>query len=802
MIRMSLRVKVLGTFLTLIVSLHLSLSFFVLDRSKREADTLADSQLENGARVFERLILDREEQLLSSVKVLVSDFGLRGAVATGDRATVASALENHGERIRADLTFFMDLDGVLGARSPLEAHLDPDRGAMQRLLSEAKASGQAAGTAVVSGRPYQIVLAPVKAPRTIGWVGMGFELDRELAQELRDLTDLEVSFWALRDNAPLESFELRASTLSVSDRAKVLRGVQLGALRTQVSKPFLLADSDWISFPLILHSGAGEQVGAALQTSYTKVMSSYRAQRSELISFFALGLALALAGTIPLARRLTNPILALAAGARAISAGDLSAEVDASDSADEIGELARSFRVMQAAVSEREQEIVHQSLHDPLTDLPNRIAVADALSQAIHDHDDLAVVILDTTRLKDVNGNLGTAVGDEALVQTAQRLRDCEEIEWVAHLGAGDFLALLPFEDEAQIVPAVSAIIEMLERPIQIRGAKVSLSFLAGLAKAPQDGESTDALMQRAELALGLSKSQANSISSYVPGLEEANHRRVGILIALERALECGDLELHYQPKVEIESRRVIGAEALIRWTHAEMGRMNPEEFILLAEQSGFIGRVSDWVLKEAIGQAAVWAQAGLELCISINLSAHDAAEESLPEKILGVLANAGATPDQIQIEVTESAVMKNPERAAALLQRVRDVGVRISIDDFGTGHSSLAQLRTLPSDELKIDQAFIRELRLGTPDEAIVRTSIDLGHSLGLKVVAEGVEDSGVLRLLNTLGCDIAQGYGLGRPMPASEFPTWLEAFNKETSSGQENDETPGDREGLASER
>jgi diguanylate cyclase (GGDEF)-like protein len=777
MSRFGLRVRFLVTLLLLIVGLQAATSLVVLERTRREAESHAHTQLEAGGRVFERLVGERERQLLANVAILVGDFGLRRAVATQDRATVASALENHGARIRADLAFLMDLEGRLDAATPLGVDLEVDDRDLQDLLERAKRTGRAAGIGFVAGHPHQIVLAPVHAPILVGWIGMGFELDRELASDLRQLTGLEVSFWSARGTGSAVRLE---STLPPPDQAALAEALSSGGLASGSTTP-VVQDEGWFSLPVAVGSGDPEHTGAVLQTSRELALAAYQAQRGDLLRFFGAGLVLAFGAALWTARRLTQPIGALARAATAISSGDLQAPVAVAARSDEIGQLAQSFRVMQQALGERERRILHDTRHDRLTGLPNRNAVESELAARIGRGERFVVILLDLVRLKDVNDNLGNAIGDEILIGSAERLRDSDAVAWAARVGGDEFLLVVEGDDEARVSRTVDRLVADLEAPHDVRGARLVPRFRAGLAFAPKDGNDPEALMRRAEMAVALAKSDRNDRACYVPGLEESNHRRVGILIELERALEVGDLELHYQPKVSLRSARVVGAEALIRWRHAKMGPMNPAEFIGIAEQAGLIGRISEWVLDRAIRQAAIWSTRGIDLQLSINLSADDAASGSLPERVAAVLALHGAQASHLRIEVTESVVMTDPKRVSGLLGRIRDLGIGIAIDDFGTGHSSLAQLQTLPCDELKIDQAFVRGLRAGTANAVIVRTTIEMAHSLGLHVVAEGVEDRTSWNLLAQYGCDVAQGYFLGRPMPPADFLAWLDRFTKE---------------------
>ncbi len=777
--RFGVAARFLVTMLGIILTMQLMTSWVVLSRSRQDAEAHVHASLASGGRIFQRLVEVREDRLLESVSVLVSDFGLKQAVATADRPTIESALANHGARIEADLTFYVDLEEVVGAWTPPNLALDAEDPSLRELLDRARDEGRASGVLLANGRPHQIVLAPVKAPLTIGWVGMGFELDAVLARELRRLTSLEVAFWSVP--APGGPPHI-ASTHGMEGEAELASALAAGELRSLSGDPVLLPGSDWISLSLRIGDDEQHETGAILRTSSAEAFGTFHSLRADLIRFFALSVALAFGGALVTSRRLTRPIAALVEATRALSAGHFETRLEV-HSSDEIGDLAETFCVMQEALADREREILYHSSHDGLTRLPNRSAVPPELTRRLGSHGDeaFAAIVLDIDRLKDVNGTLGAAIGDEVLCRTAERLRSLAGVDWLARIGGDEFLVIAPRVGVEELQAQVEGWIRELGRPHAIRGAHVTLDLAAGFAVAPDDAADADVLLRRAEMALASAKDQRVPVARYEAGLEEANQRRVGILIELERAIERDELELHYQPKLDVRTRRVHGVEALVRWEHHRMGRMNPAEFVAVAEQAGSIDRLSRWVVDAALAQREAWIRAGLDLEISINLSAIDLSQGSLAERLAERLRESPKGAAGIQIEVTESAIMTDPVRAAESLRRIREIGIGVAIDDFGTGHSSLAQLRNLPSDELKIDQTFVRFLREGTVDDVIVRSAIDLAHSLGLEVVAEGVEDRTTWRLLEARGCDRVQGYWIARPMPADQLVLWLDRFEKE---------------------
>jgi diguanylate cyclase (GGDEF)-like protein len=776
----SLRARVLALLVGLLLVTQLATSAAVLHATGRDAQAAAAAALTAGGRIFDRLLTDRERQLLASVAILASDFGFKLAVASADLPTIESVLENHGGRIGADAVLLVTLSGDVAAVFPRSVRDALDPPALRPLLRDAERDAGTTGLLMIGDAPHQVVVVPVNAPLRIGWVCMGFRLDDALARDLHDLTGLEVSFWGRRQGGEAAP---PASTLPAPDRDRLHAALAQGVLDRFADAPAVLPGSGWLTLSIPLARGAGAQAGAILQTSLDAALAPWRALRAELIVLFALGLLLALAGALVTARGIARPLNQLAGAARRIAAGDYAARIDARGG-DEIGVLADSFRSMQRAIGARETEIVHRASHDPLTELPNRAAVGARMAERLARREPLEIVLIDIFRLKDINDTLGHAAGDAVLRAVAERLRArCGAAGFVARIGGDEFLAVLEPEGDAAAGPAADLLREV-EAPIRAGGALVRVRAAAGSARFPQDGADPETLLRRAELALSRGKSEGTPCARYAGGLEEVNQRRIAILAGLEDAIAADALELHYQPKVSVATRAVVGAEALVRFTHPELGPLRPDEFVALAEQAGAVRSLTGWVLRRAIRQRREFRERGVDLRIAVNLSARDLSDASLPAAIVELLDAEGVAAADLAVEVTESSVMADPALGSRILRELREVGVAVAIDDFGTGHSSLAQLERLPADELKIDKSFVRTLREGSVDEVIVRAAIELGHELGLKVVAEGVEDAATWRLLERLRCDAIQGYFVSRPLPAAALPAWIDAWTK-TASG-----------------
>jgi diguanylate cyclase len=431
----------------------------------------------------------------------------------------------------------------------------------------------------------------------------------------------------------------------------------------------------------------------------------------------------------------------------------------------------------------------HQALHDPLTGLPNRELFADRVGQAIRTADrqlrPAALLLLDLDRFKDVNDTLGHHHGDLLLDEVATRLTGVlRQVDTVARLGGDEFAVLLP-EVDAEGAPAVAEKLRVaLHQPLTLDGVGLDLDASIGIAVYPDHGGDAAELLQHADVAMYAAKQTHAGFMVYDPAVDQHSPRRLALLGGLRRALERDELVLHYQPKADLSSGQVLGVEALVRWQHPAHGLLAPGEFIPLAERTGLIHPLTRWVLDAALRQAGQWRRAGHELSIAVNVSTRSLLDRDFPDQVADRLAAWQVPAGSLVLEVTESAVMADPALALDVLGRLHALGVGLALDDFGTGYSSMAYLKALPVDELKVDRSFVGQMASSTSDAVIVRSTIDLGHNLGLHVVAEGVESEGTWEELKTLGCDTAQGYHLGRPMPATELERWLQQAVPEQTS------------------
>ncbi len=734
-------------------------------------NTLAD-ELRVGARVLNRILWARGRQLSDTVRVLASDFAFREAVASGDRPTITSVLTNHGSRIAADAVFLISLDGSVDADT-LGGRFVGRPFPLPSLVTRARAEGEASAIVSLDNRPYQFVVVPVLAPQPIAWVCIGFTIDARALDDVRRLTALDVSLWSTTAGVQ----PLLISTLVPQQQAELLERIRD---RVAIHEAMQLGSEAYETLLQPLETADNSKINMLLQRSIEEARRPLRKLELQIFALSSVALLVAIVAAIFFARGVTSPLRRLAEGAQRIGRGDYSSPIEIAQD-DEIGQLASAFNGMQTGISEREERIRFQATHDSLTGLPNRALFLDRLALEIAGAKQrgslVGIVMMDLDRFREINDTLGHNFGDDLLVEVGRRLRETiRESDTVARLGGDEYAVMFDTTDAPSAIDMAKRIGRALETSITLGGVSIEVRASMGIALCPLHAEDAGTLMKRADVAMYQAKENHDAFSVYEPGRDENTLRRLAILSELRQAVASDQLELHYQPKVDIARECTIHVEALVRWRHPVHGMMPPDEFIGLAEQSGNIGIITKWVLKKAIADCGAWNRAGFDLTVAVNLSALDLYDSELPTFISGLLHDAALEPSKLVLEITESAVMKDAAHAQKILGDMKALGIALAIDDYGTGHSSLAHLKRLPFDELKIDKSFVVNLSEdAAEDSVIVRSTIELGHNMGLKVIAEGVETVEAWEMLERFGCDMAQGYLISRPLPSSRFLEWM---------------------------
>ncbi|HYP80387.1 MAG TPA: EAL domain-containing protein, partial [Steroidobacteraceae bacterium] len=764
---LSFRNRLLILLIGLVVGAETVTLFTALARTAATERQRADAQLEGGAHVAQRVLEYREKQLANAVTVLTADYGLREAVASGDRPTVASALSNHATRIGANLTLALDLDGKLiasGGRSSTDPGL---------IAALAAGVGKGTGDARFITAPtgvYQVFISPVLAPDEIAYIALGFSVDAGLAQELRDLVGVDVAFLTGPDGARHATAGTVASMLGAGTLPQSLRA----------SPSVIRLDGvEYLATAAHLAS-AGSALDIALLKPMDEVMAPFRRLAMNLGVIIGITLAAAVVAGVYLGRSAARPVQDLAEGAARIAAGDYSRGITASGG-QELEHLADAFNSMQSGIADRESRLMHMARHDTATGLPNRVFAEEWLSarlQKLNGAERAGLVLLAVNNLQEISASLGFDMAEQLVWHIGRCLEPWSDDDGlVARVDSAHFaVAVCPLRD-ADVGMLARRVREHSQTPLDTAGITLQAAVVLGAATASRHGNATE-LLRCAEAAVETAVQTRQPFACFERASDDAQRRRMQLGADLPLALQTGQLHLHYQPKLRMSDRCITGVECLVRWRHPEFGAVSPAEFVPIAERTGASAALTHWVLRTALAQLSTWHRQGIRIDMAVNLSAADIVDPGMLEFILGALRDTQLAAGSLTLEITESVLLHEPEAARRNMELLRVAGVRFSIDDFGTGYSSLSQLRELAADELKIDQSFVRALTQGNEHAAVIRAIIELGHGLGLRTVAEGVEEESQWRMLAAMGCDSSQGYLTGRPQPAEELAPLLQAL------------------------
>ena len=773
----SLQSRILALFLLLIVIVQVGGFVLIYTAGMSAARKSVGEALVAGARVFDRLLEQDTQRIVQGARLMSADYAFREVISTGDRDTIASVLANYGKRIDASLMMVIGLDQRV-VSDTFGATVDKPF-PFPNLIAQAEQNQQSSAMVLINGQLYQLVVVPVMAPIPVAWVAIGFAVNDALAQDLKGLTRLQVSFLSRQSR---ESWRIQGTTtLTNSERLTLLDDVGANRYAKSDDEGNAIFSDASVTRVLNLPTRSGETVIAVLQEPLSSALEPFRRLQRQLALISLLAVVVSIIASVAIARGITRPLRELAHVARRIAAGDYS-ELPAASRRDEIGDLATAFKNMQQDIASRESRIMDLAYRDTLTGLPNRVLFADLLDKAIADAataaTPVAVLLMDLDHFKYVNDTLGHPIGDLLLREVAVRLQTVGtgESDVVARLGGDEFALLLPGGEIAEAQRLARAILRALELPMTLQGHVVDVSASIGVAVFPGHGVEGATLLRRADIAMYVAKRNNCGVAVWDEGADQHSSERLSLLSDLRKAVDNDELALTYQPKVAL--RGTGGehyAEALVRWRHPTRGLVQPTEFIPFAEQTGYIRAITQWVLAHAIAQCAEWRLDGLRMNVSINLSTRDLMDATLPDRFVELLKRHRCSAQWITLEITESAVLDDPAHGIKNLERLHALGCKLAIDDYGTGYSSLAYLRRLPVHELKIDKSFVIGMATDAGDALIVRSTIELAHNLGLSVVAEGVENDATLDRLRAMGCDMVQGYLLSRALGVAETAVWM---------------------------
>ena len=747
---MALRTRIAVTFLLLLAAVLAAALGAVLATNRDSAGREVQRQLDVGALVFSRLLESNRRQLTQAAQAVSADYGFREAVAARDTDTLASALENSGERIGAAMVVLTTLNGNVIATSGTQL----SAGApfpIAALQETADSADSAASMMVDKGRIYQLVTVAVRSPLPVAWIAMGFEFDGKAARELADITGLAVTLSANTDGSWKD----------------IISTVPAGSVKT----------TDVVTRRIELSKSGNTQIAAVLSRSLADARAPFERLTRMLFVIAIVSLAASALAAFWLARNITRPLRDLTQVVDRMRAGTYDAPRNV-QRGDELGVLAEGLHLMQTAVQSRDQSIRRLAYEDTLTGLMNRTAFGSALSEALHASAGapIGVAVINLHRFRRINEHLGYSVGDAVLTEIATRIAAVPTAHAaVARLAADQFAAFTKLADSGDLHAWGTSLLLALAEPVIVEAQPIDISATLGLVVSDPDGATANELMRCADLALDCARREKRALAIYEEALKPAARDQLSLLGELRHAVEHDELRLYFQPKIELRTGRVSGAEVLLRWQHPARGLLMPVDFIPFAEQTGFIRWLTRWTLDQAMAQAAEWHRADKALNLAVNISSEDIGDARFDSRVALLLNRHQLPPSLLTLELTETGFIEDPRRAVLMLDALAALGVCLSIDDFGTGYSSLSHLARMPVDEMKIDRSFVQSLESDSEFATVVRSAIDMGHGLGLKVVAEGIETQSAANRLRDFGCDIAQGYFYAKPMPLDAFTAWM---------------------------
>jgi diguanylate cyclase (GGDEF)-like protein len=743
------------TTITIFASVWLATSEQTQSRLKRDL-IIAEN-------VLQRVLQNREDLLYNSAYVLTADFGFKQAVASGDKGTIDSALSNHGQRIKADLMALVSLDGQTVTSAPAVLKMQypfPYPAVINNVIKK----GGDTSLMMLDGQLYQVIMLTIDAPTPIGIALIGFKLDNSILTQLNKITQLETTLQVFTGQT--EVYKISTLPEAAISTALVNINQRPSWLSITVTK-----DTPYISKQFTLADDLDSQTIITLSEDAQKLFADFTSLQLGIIVICVFAILLATLLAALFSKKISQPLTVLAGIAERISVGNYTKDVAVASNTKEVRLLSEAFTSMQSNIQSREQEIIFQARHDPLTSLYNRLYIETLLDSKFLGKSSFLVVGINICGFRGINDVFGYHNGDLCLKELALRLSQFDGV--TARLNGGELLWLPNIAPTEKLINALKSALEV---PIDTGDVVINISVAMALIDCPKDANNTEEVFKRLNIVLDEAQITFGLVLNFNSKLEERYTRRLSIITELKNTLErTGDeLSLNYQPKLDLKKGSVTHVEALIRWTNPRLGFVSPEDFIAIAEQAGLIENITSWVINRAIEDAVRFRQANLNVSVAINLSAKDIMNPALLTNVLALLKEKNLDTACLSFEITEGDLVKDHDMAIIHLQAFRDEGFEIAIDDFGTGYSSMAYLQNLPVNTLKVDKSFVLKLHEQDGDQKIVKTVINLAHSFDMNVVAEGVENIEALTLLADWGCELAQGYYICKPTCADKFITW----------------------------
>jgi len=759
---MTLQSKILIFVATILISVAAIVSITTLQSAYQHSTLQLNERFDTARQVLQYKLSNDHQVLRNSLDNAAKDFNIKQLIASGadDPESLRVAMLNQQRRIGADFTIVYDQQQTI-MLSTLD---NGDQLRAERFLSDEL------HLQVINDRVFLITMVGLKflekQPAFDGWILMGINLESLIDDSVQVLTGFSV-------DAFNQDQHLLSATPENSNNLMALPETQEKNLaRIKIdNKPYIA-----YRFKVTRNDSP---INFVFSIANESAFLDFFQLAFQLAVEIIIALVAALLLSAYLSKNITRPLRALASVAKRIQKGDYKSPIP-EFSTDEVRDLSQAFKGMQEGIQVREEEINQLAYYDTLTDLPNRNSFIRQLQDKVEHQSDqrFSVLMLDLDRFKDINDTIGHNFGDLLLKQIACRIESLKLADaFYARVGGDEFALLLNDVEGQEVMSLAQQYTQLFELPFNIEGVHLDVDASFGLATYPDHADSAYGIMQCADIALYKSKGTHHKVIEYDREFDTLSVQRLNLMSELRKAIEENQLKLFYQPKLCLTTNKVISVECLVRWFHPEHGFISPDDFIPLAEQTGAIRDLTYWAINTALQQHVAWRNVGIELRFAVNISAVDLVDLSLPAYVAELLDRYKVDSTHLALEVTESALMDDPDAAIKALRMLQRMGISLSIDDFGTGYSSMAYLKQMPVSELKIDKAFVLELATNEDDEKIVKSTVDLAHNLGLSVVAEGVEDEAALTILRRYNVEYAQGYFIARPMSADDFQQWIDA-------------------------
>ncbi len=741
--------------------------------SKILRDTITDSARQSAttaSHYFRQQLGVRAEEVAGAVGVLVEDFGFRDAVASGDHATILSAVDNQSSRIGATAYSIRMNDGrtISAANTPYSVSGFADNEMAMTVKITA-----------INNVPHLIISTPVGNPSILGILTLGFEMSDSFVEQMKELVGADISFVAGASGASERGL---FSTLPGADNRRDARQRIATMEAVSAGSPTVLDIADQRFMTTRVELQSAELFDAYLHIPMTDEASAFRRVGVQLSLLGGGAFLLVLVMSSWLSRRLTRPLGELGTAAAKIGDGDYHVTIP-KQSIREFSQLGDAFSAMQKAVDEREQAIFQQARRDDLTGLPNRLAAIECISRLIDNGkggSPFVLLSVDIHHLREINDSLGHDTGDNLLRWLGRTLQaNCLRDSTVCRIASDDFLVIMPGANETDANAVAKQLFQATESSAKMdQDLKARIRINIGASLFPGHGQSPEALIRAAEQAMYKAKEQRSILQVYDASDDARRKRRLDLAYALRGAIANNEISLNLQPAIAFANPLEVYADALLRWESPSYGTISTDEFIFLAENSGQIAELNAWALEQTCALIADWQRRRIAVPVSINVSRHDLEDPGFVTRFIETSRRHGIEKSMITLQISENLAASSLEQARETLSRLRRQRVRIAIGHFGSGRSSLALLRDLAVDEIRIDRSFFRGNLKTLSEKAIVESIVQLAHQLGIQVVAEGVESKELLVMLKAMNVDGAQGYFLSRPLPPQQFEIWRESW------------------------